>query len=144
MLKDRLKDEEGFRLYQYKDTKGFWTIYWGHKINPGETFNHTMEEAEDVLDKDIAIAVKATENLFPNFVSFTQARQDALTELVFNMGAGKIAKSFPRFVHNINIGSWDGAAAELKYADGKSVLSNWYKQVHPQRADVIINELIEG
>lgn len=135
---------EGYSPYEYPDTNGFPTIYYGHLIKKGEVFNHTQAEAEIILDKDIAIARSAAKKLFPEIDSFSQARQDALIELVFNMGAGKIGKKFPRFVHNVNIKDWEGAANELKYADGKTVLSKWYNDVHATRADFIIEELEEG
>jgi GH24 family phage-related lysozyme (muramidase) len=82
--------------------------------------------------------------IFPEFKSFSLSRQAALVMLIFNMGADKIKRGFPRFVHDVNIGDWDEAANELKYSDGQSVLSDWYKQVRADRADEIINMLISG
>jgi GH24 family phage-related lysozyme (muramidase) len=144
MIKDRIKQMEGYNPYEYKDTNGFLTIYYGHKIQKGEIFNHTQAQAEMILDIDIKIAHAEAKHLFPDINTFTQARQDALTELIFNMGEGKISRLFPRFVRNVNIKDWKFAVMELKYADGKSILSLWYQQVHPTRADYILKELEVG
>jgi GH24 family phage-related lysozyme (muramidase) len=136
-----LKFDEGFSVTEYSDTKGFQTIYYGHKINKGEVFNHTKAEGEKILDQDIAIAEKAALSLFPEFKTFEPNRQDALIMLIFNMGAGKIAQKFPRFVHNVNIGDFEGAVNELHYADGKKELSKWFNDVHATRAYEIMGLL---
>lgn len=142
--KEQLKKDEGFRLRRYLDSKGYPTIYWGHLIKAGEVFINTIEEAETILDADIAIAGKDAKNIFPEFKSFIENRQDAIIMLLFNMGKTKIVRLFPRMVHCMNIQHWDSAADELKYADGKSVLSKWYQDVHAGRADRILGLLRDG
>ena len=143
-LRDRIKQNEGYSRTPYKDTKVLWTIYYGHLIKPGEVFNGTDEEAEKTLDIDISNAREGLQNIFPDYEAFSQNRQDALVELLFNMGEWKIAHLFPRFVHNCNIQHWDDACAELKFADGKSILSKWYNDVHSKRAELILELLREG
>lgn len=142
-LKDNIKIGEGVRLKIYKDTKKLPTIYYGHLVRQGEVYLGTMRDADMYLDKDIAIATKDARDLFPDFRSFSQSRKDALIELCFNMGC-QFGKKFPRFVHNVNIGDWSAAADELKYADGKSVLSKWYQDVKTYRAERILNMIEEG
>lgn len=142
-LRDNIKQGEGLRLKAYKDSKGLPTIYYGHLIRQGEVYTGTMRDAEEYLDKDIAIATKDARDLFPDFNSFSQNRKDALVELCFNMGC-QIGRKFPRFVHNVNISDWEGAANELRYADGKSVLSKWYQDVKTYRAERIIKMIEEG
>ena len=144
IIKPILKIREGFSLKVYKDTRGFDTIYYGHKVVPGESYLFTQADADDYLEKDISVAELHAGFIFPEFKTFSLSRQAALVMLIFNMGADKIRRGFPRFVHDVNIGDWDGAGNELKYSDGKSVLSDWYKQVHADRADEIINMLIQG
>ncbi|MFZ1037451.1 MAG: glycoside hydrolase family protein, partial [Smithella sp.] len=119
-------------------------IYYGHKVVPGEAYLHTQADADAYLEKDIAVAEMHAGFIFPEFKSFSLSRQAALVMLIFNMGADKIKRGFPRFVHDVNIGDWYGAGNELEYSDGKSVLSDWYKQVHADRANEIINMLIQG
>jgi lysozyme len=143
-LEKRIKLVEGFNLHPYPDSRECPTIYWGHLIKVGETFNNTEEEAEAILKADLDEAWKGAIDLFPEIGLFSQGRQDALTELVYNMGYNKLAKQFPRFIHNVNIGNFEQAARELEFADGKSIPSQWILQVHSARADVILNELELG
>lgn len=141
-LKETIKKAEGYSPTIYMDSVLKPTIYYGHLIRQGEVYHGTKEDAERYLDQDIAIAQQGCINLFPTFHEFTTARQDALTELVFNLGASKIRRKFPRFLNAINIGDWDSAYNELKYADGKSELSLWYRQVKARRADRILESLL--
>lgn len=142
--KEQLKKDEGLRLRRYKDTKDKWTIYYGHLIKEGEVFINTIEEAEAFLDADIAIAGKDAKDIFPEFKSFTENRQDAIIMLLFSMGKTKIVRLFPRMVHNMNIQHWDDAVDELKYADGKLILSKWYQDVKEKRAEGILLLLRDG
>ena len=144
IIKPILKIREGFSLKVYKDSREFDTIYYGHKVVPGEAYLGTQADADAYLEKDIAMAQMHADFIFPEFKYFSLSRQAALVMLIFNMGADKIKRGFPRFVHDVNIGDWDEAANELKYSDGKSTLSNWYQQVRADRANEIINMLIQG
>jgi GH24 family phage-related lysozyme (muramidase) len=143
IIKPILKVREGFSLKVYKDSMGYDTIYYGHKVVPGEVYLFTQADADAYLEKDISLAEMQAGSIFPEFKSFSLSRQAALVMLIFNMGADKIKRDFPRFVHDVNTNQWDEAANELKYSDGKSILSNWYKQVGHDRADEIINMLIQ-
>lgn len=139
-LKQIIMNREGLRLCIYKDTQGNDTVYYGHPVKSGEVYLFTKEDAEKYLDSDIAAAERSAMSLFPKLRKFTSKQQEALIELVFNMGKGKIRNVFPKFVHNINIGDFEGAIDELKYADGvmKTKLSAWYNQVHSDRAEELI------
>lgn len=143
-LEDRIKQHEGLRLKVYKDTLGIPTIYYGHRVRQGEVYLGTLEDAEKYLDIDIAVAQQGCMSLFPTFHEMNVYRQDVLTELVYNMGANKIKQQFPRFVHNVNTGNFEDAANELKFADGHTVLSKWYQQVKSERAEDMLDRLMEG
>ena len=142
-LKDQIKKDEGLRLKIYKDTLGIPTIYYGHRVRQGEVYLGTIEDAERYLDLDIAIAQQGAMSLFPTFHEMPDTKQDVLTELVYNMGANKIKQSFPRFCNAVNRRDWEEAANELKFADGKSILSKWYRQVKENRAEGILERLVE-
>lgn len=141
-LEDRIKKHEGLRLKIYRDTLGIPTIYYGHRVRQGEVYLGTLEDAEKYLDIDIAVAQQGCMSLFPAFHQMSPARQDVLTELVYNMGLNKIKQGFPRFVHNVNRFAWEDAANELKFADGHTKLSRWYCQVGEKRAENILSRLI--
>jgi len=85
-----------------------------------------------LLDISIAHATKDCHDLFPDFDSFSENRQTALLDVMFNMGRGKVSHKFPTFVHNINIGDFQGAADELKYTNGKTktTLSKYWTDLH--------------
>ncbi|RLF61803.1 MAG: hypothetical protein DRN37_00130 [Thermoplasmata archaeon] len=51
-LKSRLKRHEGLSLEPYRDSKGYWTIGWGHRIS-GPTPSITLHEAEELLTQDM-------------------------------------------------------------------------------------------
>ncbi len=144
IIKPILKIREGCKLKIYKDTLGYDTVYYGHKVVSHEVYLFTQADADAYLDKDIAVAEMQAGFIFPEFKSFSLSSQASLVMLIFYLGADKIKRGFPRFVHDVNIGDWDGAGNELKYSDGKSELSSWYKQVHADRADEIINMLVQG
>jgi len=142
-LKKQIKKDEGLRLRIYKDTLGIPTIYYGHRVRQGEVYLGTIEDAEKYLDLDIEVARQGACALFPSLNYLPEEKQNALIELVYNMGANKIKQSFPRFCNAVNRLSWEDAANELKFADGQSILSKWYKQVKENRAEGILGRLIE-
>jgi len=144
ILEERIKKNEGLSLTRYIDTLGNPTIGYGHLLPASSDIQSiTLEEAEHLFNEDIAEAKRAAVDIFEAFATFAQNRQDAIIELLFNLGKTKFLR-FIRMIHNINIGHWDDAAAELKYADGKKTLSRWYTQVKERRAEEIIELLREG
>ena len=97
-----IKCFEGFGSVPYKCPAGYNTIGFGHVIKKGEKFSSiTIEEAEELLRKDIEIAEDAvaryiradiSDNQFSSLVSFT-----------FNLGSGALQRSTLR--QKINYGS---------------------------------------
>ena len=51
-LKEQIKQHEGYRLDVYKDTLGFDTGGYGHKILPGEDIPTTKEGWDKLFDQD--------------------------------------------------------------------------------------------
>jgi GH24 family phage-related lysozyme (muramidase) len=145
-LEEKLMSHEGFKLKKYPDSKCVMTIYVGHKCLPGEVYAGTKEDALKYLRKDIAIAKKDLAIMFPDYKNFSQNRQGALIEVLFNMGRTTITHSFPHFVHAVNTKQWNTAGDELQYVDGrtKKALSKWYKDVKQSRAEDILERIREG
>ena len=87
---DFIKSHEALRLKAYQDSKGVWTIGWGHtkNVHPGDVI--TREQAEQFIRDDFAW-VERTLNV--DLVSgrdkplVTQNEYDALCSLVFNIGS---------------------------------------------------------
>lgn len=154
-IKARIKPEEGYSSMPYKCTSGHWTIGWGWNLDANplpkdvQTYldaNHIIApaHAERLLTLSIAKAIEGCKHLWPEFESFPLNCQEALVDVVFNMGAGKIKSEFPRFTKAVDDQQWEIAANELKYADGKERLSKWYLDVHARRADAVIGLLWEA
>jgi len=82
---------EGCRLKAYQDSKGVWTIGYGHTqyVTPGLTC--TQEQADTWLMEDIAWAETEVNRLV--HVPLTQNEFDALVDFTFNCGAGNFAHS---------------------------------------------------
>ena len=50
-LADRVKQNEGFRNKIYKDTLGFATIGYGHKVVEGDPFEEGVEYPKEQLEE---------------------------------------------------------------------------------------------
>jgi lysozyme len=108
-----IQSNEGFSLKPYPDAGG-QAIYWGHRIQPGETFNNTRAQADQVFDKDIAIAESAINRNVR--VALSQDQFDALADIAYNRGAGNFAKS--AVVKALNAGNYASAAQAIKGSPG--------------------------
>lgn len=88
LLRD-IKGSEGCKLTAYQDTLLFWTIGYGHLLPAGRDwtgYTISQEMADVWLEQDIGGATQAAKNL-PEWLDMdTPCRQNALIELVFNMG----------------------------------------------------------
>lgn len=110
---DLTEEFEGLRLTAYPDpaTGGDpWTIGYGHTgadVYPGLTI--TQEEAEAFLRADIKDAEDAVKRLVR--VPLSQGQFDALTDFVFNCGAGNLAKS--TMLRLVNDGKFEMASGEF-------------------------------
>ena len=82
---------EGDRLVAYQDSKGVWTIGYGHTrgVFPGMTCS--QQQSERWLIEDLAWA-EAMVNRFVK-VQLTQNEFDALVDFVFNVGSGNFKSS---------------------------------------------------
>ena len=85
-LIDHIKRSESCRLTAYPDTKGVWTIGYGHTkgVKPGDKIS--QQQAESLLKTDVAE--------FENYVNknvrgiHTQGQVDAVVDFCYNCGYG--------------------------------------------------------
>jgi len=120
-LYNELIRDEGMVLTPYRDSLGYMTIGVGHLIKKGESFNAiTEQQAIAILDKDIEIAERNLNQIYPKWRELDEVRQRTLLNLSFNLG-GKLSQ-FKRFIHSLSLGKFDKAADQL-------VQSKWYGQV---------------
>jgi len=142
MIDPRLRRDvaqaEGLRLEAYKDTEGYWTIGYGHlmdqsKSQEGEKISE--EEAEVLLTQDLERAQAQAQTL-PEFGGLGEVRQNAVVELVFNLGLSRWL-GFAKTRLALMQGRWADAARELED-------SLWWHQVGATRARRLYNYILTG
>jgi len=145
-LREMLKRHEGVKLKPYRCTAGKLTIGVGHNIDAKglpddieaylDSYGKITQEMVDILlDADIEDAIADCERLYPDFSDFSEVRQDALIDFVFNVGYG-VAKKFKTTNGYINAGKWEKAS--------ESLLASLYAKQVKGRADEIAEMLRDG
>jgi len=122
-----IKHHEGIRTKPYQCPALLWTVGVGHVIDPnharvpiadrksllipsGWDRTLSMDEVDDILQKDLARFVAGVLRLCPETVN-NQNHLDALVSFSFNVGLGNLQKSQVRMKYNR--GDFDGAMDEL-------------------------------
>ena len=137
-LRDMLKKHEGCPLLPngnaklYQDSVGKWTIGWGWNLDDN---GMPLPIAEALLDLAIATARAELFKAYPVFRTLDDVRQDALVNMVFNMGIRSFG-GFTNTIRDIEQGAYARAIERLKQ-------SKWASQVG-KRADDIYVMLLEG
>ena len=116
---------EGLSLRPYKDSVGFTTIGYGRNL---DSVGISKDEAEFMLKNDIAVAVKELLKIFPNFVGLTQNRQNALIDMMYNLGSSRF-RGFYRMIKAIVEERFQDAAQEM-------LQSRWATQVGQRAAEL--------
>jgi len=90
-----IANEEGFCSHAYKDTAGYETIGWGHRIMPGESWPNGIshDEAIALKKRDLVRFEAVVSKLTP---APEQNQFDALVSLAYNIGAAALAASSVR------------------------------------------------
>lgn len=137
-LRTDVQAAENCKLLAYQDPLGVWTIGWGHEI-PLNVEPHgllwTQEQADAQLDTDLQLALSFAQALPEWSALDTACRQNAVTELCFNM-----RRRWLLFVNTrsaIRAQDWKGAHDGL-------LASLWATQVHAARADRLADYLLDG
>jgi lysozyme len=106
---DIAKHFEGCRLQAYQDPVGIWTIGYGHTpAQAGQVIDQATADA--LLLADMNTAANAALRLCPNLAARPNAL-DAVSDFVFNLGAGRLQASTLR--RRINQNAWELAAQEF-------------------------------
>ena len=124
-LVEQLKIHEGVKLKPYKCSAGKLTIGVGKNI---EDNGITLEEAEYLLQNDIAEARSQLLNSFPWMGDFNDARISAMINFTFNVGIGTV-KKFEKALAALEAGDYGLAADEM-------MLSRWAGQVGNRAVEV--------
>ena len=138
-LQANVKQAEGLRLEAYVDTTGHWTVGYGHKLADGHDWTGyivTSDYANALLIVDLNQALLDACSL-PEWTRLgNAARQDAVTELVFNLGEDGW-RQFNRTRGLLATQQWSAAANDL-------LSTLWAKQVGPARSNRIANQILTG
>lgn len=116
-LENMLIRHEGMKLKPYKCTAGKLTIGIGRNI---EDNGITEAEARMMLRYDIEVA-RSPLLKYKWFTELNQARQDAIINMVFNLGLPRFLK-FKKTIACLQAKDFEGAATEM-------MNSGWAKQV---------------
>ena len=123
-IEEIIQAREGTKLYPYTDTVGKLTIGTGHNLTDNGI---SRQVAELLLKEDIAIAQNALKEIFDNFEELPISVQNALTDMMFNMGEPRFL-GFKKMIAAIKQGDFKEAARQAKD-------SKWCKQVGSRCAD---------
>ena len=142
-MERQLIDDEGWRSKPYRCTSGHLTIGVGHRMLPHE-ITHPIDAIEwdsakifKTLRSDLHLAIRGCEMIFgrEKWNTLSPRRQAALTNMAFQMGAGKL-RGFRKMINAIFAEQWETAHAE-------ALDSRWARQT-PARANRVAKLLLEG
>jgi len=142
-----IASHEGYSTTPYTDPIQTDTqdIYFGHQIQPGETFNGTEEEARKILASDYEKYQNQAREIASehgvNFDNLSAGRQVVLTDMAYNMGGASL--------NNFN-NMWTAIRENNFEQAGKEILNSQYyiqlqKTGRPQmNADIMAASEAEG
>jgi len=137
-LAGSVKLSEGFRDHIYKDTEGFATIGWGHKVVYEDNFKdgktYTKEELQEVFDKDLNKAIGLARQLMEenNVSDLPTTAQHTITEMVFQLGKSGVSK-FRNMWKCLQDRNFEGASLEM-------LDSKWNRQT-PNRCKKLSDQM---
>ncbi|HBQ6492116.1 TPA: glycoside hydrolase family protein, partial [Klebsiella pneumoniae] len=107
------------KYYPYKDSEGFLTVGFGHKVLSNENFNNGITEIEALrlLDKDIAIAESQLSKL--NLI-IPKDWQGFMIIMIFQLGLSGTMK-FKKMIQALRDANYTEAVKQAKD-------SLWYRQ----------------
>lgn len=138
-LKEMIDRHEGNRLKKYRCPAGHWTIGRGWNLDarplPDDIASYlrlngeiTQTMSDRLLNISIDTATRQAWSIFPQFGGYSERRQMALVDFIFNVGAGTALK-FKKALAAIYDGDWNKAADEFKD-------SKWFKQTVNRSAEI--------
>ena len=133
-----ISEEEGCKLQAFRDTKGLWTIGYGHLLpdqnHDYSNFVWTQAQADAQLAKDLSVA-RMIAPRFPWFTSMNDVRQAVCVSMAFQLGDKPL--HWPNF---------DAALSARNYvaAAGAGRDTDWWREQTPKRAEREMSMLATG
>ena len=136
-LKLRIKKNEGFSIFSYKDQLGNYTIGYGHLIRRKEItlFKKKLTTSffENLFESDFKTALEDYKKHFNKF-SFSQNIKEVIIEMIFQMGIQNVL-TFKKTLRYIKKNNKFLASLEM-------IESVWYKQT-PLRVENLIKHFLK-
>lgn len=142
-MKERIKQDEGFMSYVYKDTMGHATVGYGFRtncltkdelaLNGGKYQPMSKEVASKILDLKLEKLVPQVFKAFPWLRSKEPKVVEVVVEMSYQMGVDKV-KEFKKTLNFIKKDEYEKA-----YVEG--LISSWAKQT-PTRAKKVLGGLL--
>lgn len=123
----------GPKLGAYQDSLGVWTIGYGTNL---QELTIDKETAERWLYAKLVEAQTESRARFPWYAGLSTARQQAVCELVYNLGMPRLL-GFVKFLSAMASGDYVTARAEL-------LDSAWRRQVKDRRAFRVADAILHG
>lgn len=134
-LRMDLQKDEGLRLKAYRCTSGVLTIGYGHTDGVKSKDVITKEQAEALLDADIAVAIADAKIACKCFDKLDGPRKTVIANMSFNLGLERLAL-FQRTLAAVCSGKYQDAALHM-------MQSKWATQVK-QRAVRLAKRMSTG
>ena len=125
-MREMLISNEGLSLKLYKCTAGITSIGVGRAI---QTRGISEDEAMLMLNNDIEICVDALDKRYPWWKRLSEARQEVMVDLMFNLGESRLAK-FVQFLQSMETAS----SAEDYTVAAEHLLDSLYAKQLPGRS----------
>lgn len=110
-LIDQLRRDEGLRLVPYRDTRGNWTVGYGHKLDAHREpipYRIDQQQADQYLYSDAEEAIRDLSAELPWTGSLDPVRRAALENMTFQLGINGLLE-FHRTLAMVQAGNYDGA-----------------------------------
>ncbi len=120
----------------YKDSEGYDTIGYGHRIKSKAELGRYKDgideaTAKTLFKKDVEIAIQEAQKVIPNFDTYSTDRKEVFVNMMFNMGSKRL-RGFKDMFHELRKGeetNWDMVSYHMHN-------SKWRKQVKGRATDL--------
>jgi lysozyme len=122
---DLIQHHEGCRLQQYQDGEGYWTIGWGHCIDPrvgckaldpslyeADGLTLSQATADEIFEEDLDAVEAELISHLPWAMQLATVRLAVLQDMAFELGIEGLLE-FATFLELMKSGEFEAAASDL-------------------------------
>lgn len=134
-IESQLGEDEGEKLYAYKDSEGFWTIGKGILIDQRKGGGLRPEESSFIFQNRLRLLKDQIRKALPWFDGLDIVRQGVLLNMAYQMGVEGLLK-FKNTLASVKARQWTAASVGM-------LDSLWAKQT-PERAGRLAKQMQTG